>query len=54
MSDNVVRHRLAPSEPTTIAQVLEGLKPMGDLSRFAILDLTPDEADLFFRILEGL
>lgn len=38
--------------PTTIAGILEGAQPMGDLSRFAIDDLTPEEEDEFFRILE--
>jgi hypothetical protein len=32
--------------------VLKDLQPMGDLSRFAIDDLTPDEEDEFFKILE--
>ncbi len=38
--------------PSTIAEVLETAEPMGDLRRFAIEDLTPDEEDLFFKILE--
>ena len=29
-----------------------GIEPMGDLSRFAIEDLTPGEEDEFFKILE--
>ena len=41
-----------PSQPSTIAEVLVGLEPMGDLSGFAIDDLTPEEEDEFFRILE--
>lgn len=40
------------TEPTTVAEVLADLKPMGDLSRFAIDDLTPEEEDAFFKILE--
>ena len=40
------------TEPRTIAEVLEGVAPMGDLRRFAVDDLTPDEEDEFFRILE--
>lgn len=36
----------------TIAEVLQGGEPMGDLSRFAVEDLTPEEEDEFFRILE--
>jgi hypothetical protein len=36
----------------TIAEVLQGGEPMGDLSRFAVEDLTPEEEDEFFGILE--
>ncbi|HET8984934.1 MAG TPA: hypothetical protein VFN03_04150 [Trueperaceae bacterium] len=42
-----------PGATLTIAEVLQDLEPMGDLSRFAIDDLTPEEEDEFFRILEG-
>lgn len=38
--------------PSTVADVLRGLEPMGDLSKYAIDDLTPDEEDVFFAILE--
>ena len=41
------------SDATTIAEIVQVLEPMGDLSRFAIEDLTPEEEDGFFRILEG-
>jgi len=40
------------SERLTIADVLQDLEPMGDLSRFGIEDLAPEEEDEFFRILE--
>ena len=52
VSDNTANQRPAPSEPTTIAEVLQGGQPMGDLRRFVIEDLTPEEEDEFFRILE--
>ena len=52
MSDNTANQRPVPGEPTTVAEVLQDLKPMGDLSRFAIEDLTPEEEDEFFKILE--
>ncbi|MEO6628840.1 MAG: hypothetical protein ABIP03_09765 [Aquihabitans sp.] len=52
MSDTTASHQPAPAEPSTVAQVLQGLTPMGDLSRFAIEDLLPDEEDEFFKILE--
>lgn len=38
-------------EQLTIADVLQDPDPMGDLSRFAIEDLTPEEEDEVFRIL---
>lgn len=43
----------ASAGPLTIAQVLKDLEPMGDLSRFAIDDLTPEEEDELFKIPEG-
>jgi len=48
-ADNQEETALAPS---TVADVLRGVEPMGDLSKFAIDDLTPDEEDVFFEILE--
>jgi hypothetical protein len=38
--------------PTTLAEVLQEIEPMGDLRQFAIDDLTPEDEDEFFRILE--
>lgn len=52
MSDNTVNQQPAAGGPSTIAEVLSDLEPMGDLTRFAIDDLTPDEEDEFFEILE--
>ena len=37
----------------TITELVEGIRPMGDLSRFAIEDLTAEEEDEFFAILES-
>jgi hypothetical protein len=54
MSDSTADQRPASSGPATIAEVLEGIEPMGDLNRFAIEDLTPEEEDEFFEILEGI
>ncbi len=42
-----------PKTPTTIAEVLQGIEPMGDLRQFVIDDLTPEDEDEFFRILEN-
>jgi hypothetical protein len=39
-------------EPATIADVLRELEPMGDLGRFVVDDLAPEEEDDFFRSLE--
>jgi hypothetical protein len=52
MSDTTASQQPAPAGPSTIAEVLRDLKPMGDLTRFVIDDLTPEEEDEFFRILE--
>ncbi len=52
MSDHPNDHQPASTPSSTLAQVLDGLEPMGDLRRFAIEGLTPAEEDEFFRILE--
>lgn len=52
MTDNTASHDHGPGRPETIAEMLEGLQPIGDLEQLAIEDLTPEEADEFFRILE--
>jgi hypothetical protein len=41
-----------PSSPT-IADILRDVKPMGDLSRFLVEEMTPEEEDEFFSILEN-
>ena len=53
MSDNTASHDQGPHQPSTIADIVHGVEPMGDLGRFAIDDLTPEDEDEFFRILEG-
>jgi hypothetical protein len=52
MSDHTANQQPVPTGPSTIAEVLKDIEPMGDLSRFVIDDLTPDEEDEFFKILE--
>lgn len=52
MSDNITSAASQPTGPATIVEVLDGVEPMGDLSRFAIGDLTPEDEDEFFSILE--
>jgi len=53
MSDNAANREIGPKTPTTVAEVLHGIEPMGDLRQFAIDDLTPDDEDEFFRIIEN-
>lgn len=52
MSDNTASRDTAPNQPRTIADVLRRVEPMGDLRGFAIDDLTPEDEDEFFGILE--
>ena len=53
MSDSTANQPSTPAIPTTIAEVIRNVEPMGDLGRFIIEDLTAEEEDEFFRILEG-
>ncbi len=53
MSDNAPKRETGPKTPTTIAEVLQGIEPMGDLRQFAIDDLTPEDEEEFFRIIEN-
>lgn len=53
MSDNAADRETGPKTPTTLAEVLQGIEPMGDLRQFAIDDLTPEDEDEFFGILEN-
>ena len=54
MSDNAATRETGPNPPTTIAEVLRGVEPMGDLRQFSIDDLTPEDEDEFFGILEDV
>ena len=51
MPDTESSHDTPPNAPNTIDDVLNGVGPMGDLSRFAIDDLAAEEEDEFFCIL---
>lgn len=54
MSENAASdptHRSSAS--ATIADVRRDVAPMGDLSGFVIDDLSPQEEDEFFAVLEG-
>ncbi len=52
VTDNAASHEPSQPEPSTIAAILDELKPIGDLSRFVIGDMGPEEEDEFFAILE--
>lgn len=52
MPDNTARQPSSSSTPT-MDEILRDLEPMGDLSRFLIDDMTPEEEDEFFSILES-
>ena len=52
MPDDTANQQPTVAGPPPIAEVLRGLEPVGDLTRFAIDDLTPDEEDEFFKILD--
>lgn len=52
MSDDSANQYAHATAPLTIAGVLAGLEPMGDLSQFVIDDLTSEDEDLFYGILE--
>ena len=52
MSGNAATRDDDSNTPKTIADVLRDVEPTGDLRQVAIGDLTPDDEDEFFRILE--
>lgn len=52
MTDNTANEMPPAADATTIADILRSVEPMGDLRRFGIEDLTPEEEAEFFRILE--
>lgn len=52
MSDHSATDTTREPEPT-IADIVAGVEPMGDLSRFVIEDLSADEEDEFYSILDN-
>lgn len=52
MSNHSTNDQPAMSAPPTMDELLSGLQPMGDLTQFAIDDLTAEEEDEFFGVLE--
>ncbi len=53
MSDTPITNAPIPDAPTKLEEVLDGLEPMSNLDQFAIKDLTPEDEDKFFAILEN-
>ena len=51
MPDNTAKQPSSPASPS-IAEIMRDVKPMGDLSRFLIDDMTPEEEDEFCSVLE--
>lgn len=54
MSDRTANQMPDAPGPATIAEIIRGLEPMGDPSKFSIEDLTAEEEDAFFAIIENL
>lgn len=52
MSDNSANDTGRESEPT-MDGIIAAVEPMGDLGRFRIEDMTADEEDEFFSILDN-
>ncbi len=52
MSDISADQSNKPAEPGTVAQIVDDVEPMGELSQFLIDDLTTEQEDAFYRILE--
>jgi hypothetical protein len=51
MSDHFATHSTREPEPT-IADIVARIEPMGDLRRFIIEDMSAEEEDEFFSILD--
>lgn len=54
MSDGTANQMPGAPSPATISEIIRGLEPMGDPSKFSIEDLTAEEEDAFFAIIEDL
>lgn len=52
MSESSAQHPTAPEAPTTVADVVAGVAPMDNLDQFLIDDLTAEEQDEFYKVLE--
>ncbi|MCA1707157.1 MAG: hypothetical protein LC808_29370 [Actinobacteria bacterium] len=51
MSDTSA-HQPGRMQVGTVAGLIEAVEPMGDLDQFLIDDLTADEEDAFYRVLD--
>ncbi|MCY4273594.1 MAG: hypothetical protein OXF00_13240 [bacterium] len=54
MSDRTANQVPGVPAPTTIAEIIRDLEPMGNPSEFTVDDLPPEEEDAFFAIIENL
>ena len=52
MSDGTPQHPTTLATPQTIEAIVAGVAPMENLDQFLIDDLTADEQDEFYRVLE--
>lgn len=52
MSNSSAQHPTAPAAPQTVADIVAAVAPMENLDQFLIDDLTAEEQDEFYRVLE--
>ena len=52
MSNNPVQHPTPSLAPRTVAEIVAGVAPMENLDQFLIDDLTAEEQDEFYKVLE--
>ena len=52
MSESSAHHPTAPAAPRTVAEIVAGVAPMENLDQFLIDDLTAEEQDEFYKVLE--
>lgn len=53
VSDSKAKKPTVASPATNTAELIREVAPMGDLGRFLIEDMSPEQEDELYRILEG-